>query len=664
MPIANLRATPFAKKHLKSIYRTTLMVGTAFIALSSTAWSQDTKKIEDEKTIILDPISIDAKADVITGGVQIEEDDLDRIDPVDMKDVFSQSPGVHVGAPLSVAQKTYVNGIEDTNLAVDIDGARQANKHYHHVGNSIIDPGILKSVKVETGVAPADAGPQALGGSISLETKDGRDLLEAEENFGGFTKLSYNSNTKGFSEDLALAAQYDNVDLMFYGTNSGGQAYKDGNGDKVAGTSPEAYNGTFKMGATGSDGYRLKFSAQYYEDDGIRAARPNLVVSSQLPSHTMYDRTNVSLSFGDETPTDMWDPKAHLSYTKADLTDHRQNSITIVAHVETVNGKLSNTFTTNMGKITTGVDFFKDKGTGGYNAPGFYTEEALNIGGFTQARLDLTDTVRTSIGGRWDFASLDGNDGSDFSENGISLNGNLEYDITKELMGYVGASTVFGGLPIAEAGTQTSSSDYTNIEASRAKNYKVGSVYELDQFTFDGNWFWTEINNAPQLDSPASRSNHKDINSRGFNLSAKYDYGDGFAKLGFSRSTVRIDSGLPNSTGDSYTGTLMGDMLNFEVAHAIPQYGVRLGTSNEYAFSNDDIRVTTGKSLPSYLVSNIYGEWMPKQVDGLSLRLDVKNMFDTDYADRANAAYDHSSTAVYELKDPGRTFLISAKLDF
>ena len=644
-------------------FKNALLAGCAAIVLNGTAQAQDAKK-DEEKAIMLAPISIDAKADVITGGVQVDADDLERIDPVDMKDVFRQEPGVHVGAPVSIAQKVYVNGIEDTNLAVDIDGARQANKTYHHIGTTIMDPGLLKSIKVETGVAPADAGPAALGGSMSVETKDGRDLVTPGENFGGFGKIAYNTNTKGFSEDLALGARYDNVDVLFYGSNAGGQAYKDGDGNKVKGTSPEAYNALFKIGATGSTGYRLKFSANYMEDDGIRSARPNFVVATQLPSHTMYDRTNVTLAFGDETPSDMWDPKASLSYTKADLTDHRQNSITIVAHVETLNGKLSNTFTTDMGKITTGVDFYNDKGTGGYNAPSFYTEENLNIGGFAQARLDLTDRLRSSIGGRYDFARLEGNDGTKVTDSGLSANANIEYDITSQVMGYGGLSTVFGGLPIAEAGTQTNVSRYNDIESARARNYKIGAAYEIDQFSVDGNWFWTEINNAPILGDPSFRHTHHDINSRGFNISGKYNYGDGFVKAGFSRSTVRVDSDIPSTTADSYTGTLMGDMMNLEVTHTLPEYGVRLGTTNEYAFSNDDIRVQTGKSLPSYLVSNVYGEWMPEDVNGLTLRLDVKNLFDATYADRANAAYDHAAAFVYELNDPGRSVILTAKLDF
>lgn len=58
-----------------------------------------------------------------------------------------------------MSQKVYVHGIEETSLAVTMDGGRQNNKVFHHNGTNLIDPGLLKAVSVDAGVAPADAGP-------------------------------------------------------------------------------------------------------------------------------------------------------------------------------------------------------------------------------------------------------------------------------------------------------------------------------------------------------------------------------------------------------------------------------------------------------------------------------------------------------------------------
>lgn len=94
-----------------------------------------------------------------------------------IKDVFEKNVSVGVGGPTAFSQKVYVNGIEETNLNVQIDGARQANNIWHHNANLLIDPNILKAVGVDTGVAAADAGPGTLGGSLRYETRDVDDFL-------------------------------------------------------------------------------------------------------------------------------------------------------------------------------------------------------------------------------------------------------------------------------------------------------------------------------------------------------------------------------------------------------------------------------------------------------------------------------------------------------
>ncbi len=638
----------------------------ALVPLSAVA--QEKKDKDDEGAIVLEPITIDAKADVITGGVQVNSEDLDRIDPVDIKDVFRQEPGVTVGAPLSIAQKVYVNGIEDTNLNVDVDGARQANKTYHHEGTTIVDPGLLKAVKVETGVAPADAGPQALAGTLTLETKDGRDFVARGDSFGGFAKLSYNSNTKGFSEDAALAVRHEGFDAIVYGTNAGGNNYKDGDGTTIIGTAPEVESGLIKLGFTNANGYRLKLSATRYDDIGYRPARTNFGLPTNFGySHNDYSRQSVTVSFGDETPTDMLDPKISISQTKTHLDTYQYaNNRSIIARVESINGKASNTFTTGLGKITAGADFYIDEGTGGVTSVSATDrkEKVSNYGLFGQARLSLSERFRTSFGGRVDHNRLIGNNNEHLNNTGLSGNANVEYDITSAFMGYAGVGTVFGGIPMTEIGIQTADRTYNDVETSRSFNVKVGGVYEVDGLSIDGNLFKTRIKNSHDL-TTVDRSTNYDVTTEGINLTAKYDYGPGFVRGGFSTSKLRIDSAIPTSGGtDYYHGILTGDMLTFEAVHNFDTYDVRVGTTNELVLENDDTQETRGFSLNGYFVANVYAEWFPEQLDGLSLRADVKNLLDRTYADRANTGSYSTNANVAAFNDPGRTLLLTAKYDF
>lgn len=642
-------------------------VRTAAMANTELAQSKDKTKKKSE-TILLQPIAIDAKADVITGGVQLDSDDLDRIDADTIKDVFRQEPGVTVGSPMSISQKIYVNGIEDTNLSVDIDGARQANKTYHHIGTTVIDPGLLKAVKIESGVAPADAGPQALAGSISLETKDGRDLVKAGNTFGGFGKLSYNTNTQGFSEDLALAANHDGFDIMAYGTKSGGKDYDDGDGNTVQGSRPDSTNFIGKLGYTAPNGYRIKFSATRYDDIALRDARTNFGLPSSFgTSWTDYSRQSTTLSFGDETPSDMWDPKASISRTVTHLdTEQFASTRNIIARVESINGKASNTFTTNLGKITTGGDFYVDEGTGGVTSVSQTTrrEKATNIGVFAQARSTWTEDFRTSVGARVDRNKLVGNKNETLVNTGASGNVNAEYDITRQVMGYAGVGSVFGGVPMTEVGVQTSDRIYTGVEPSRSYTGKVGANVAVGDFTVDGHVFRTRIKNAHDL-TVQNRATNYDLTTEGANVSVRYDYTEGFVRAGYSRATVRLDSAIPNSgSNDYYQGTLFGDMFTIEATHRFDDLGLRVGTTNEYVLENGDTRNARGFALNGYFVSNIFAEWKPEQVNGLSFRADVNNLLDRPYSDRANNGSYSTNNSVASLNDPGRSVILSAKLEF
>lgn len=666
LPGSAINAGSDLKRPLK---RGALMAVIGMMASIQPAAAQEAKP-RSGAPVMLSPISIDAKADVITGGTQLEAEDFERINPETLRDIFRQEPGVEVGSPIAISQKIYVNGIEDSNLNVDIDGARQANKTYHHVGTTMVDPGVLKAVKVETGVAPADAGPFALAGTISLETKDGRDFVGPDETFGGFAKVAYNGNTDGLAEDLALAGRHMGFDIMAYGRHSTGRDYKDGDGNRVQGTEPSMKNYLTKLGYTAPNGYRVKVSATRYDDIALRDARPNFSLpDANGRAHTDYSRQSTTFSFGDETPTDMWDPKFSISRTASHLdTEQYTNSRNIIARVESINGKLQNTFTTAYGKITLGGDFLFDEGTGGVTSVSHTDrkEEVDNYGIFVQDRWAVSDVLRTSFGARIDRNQLTGNNGEKLTNTGVSGNANAEYDINKHLMVYGGAASVFGGIPMTEVGVQTADRNYDDVDPSRSYSGKIGANVKYDAFTIDAHLFKTRIENSHDLTS-ATRRTEYDLVTKGGNLSVRYDYASGYIRGGYSHADVTVDSEIPVSGGgaEHYQGALFGDKFTLEASHSISEYGLRIGTTNEWVLENGDTRSSFGEALNGYFLSNIYAEWQPQQIAGLKLRADVKNVFDRTYTDRSNAGqYNLSVATVEAYNDPGRTILVSAKYDF
>ncbi|WP_417811158.1 TonB-dependent receptor domain-containing protein [Thalassospira alkalitolerans] len=670
---------PTNRRPVRGLCRTTLLAGVALATLPVAAIAQE-QNTKDET--VLAPIEVTASQDTgqtAAGGVTISQESLDRANPQTIKDVFAGEASVQVGGPTAIAQKVYVQGIENTKLNVQVDGTRQVDSTYHHIGTAIIDPGMLKAVRVESGVAPADAGPNALGGSIAYETKDARDILDPNDPFGGWAKIQYNSNTKGFTEWLTMAGQQDGFEALAYIQNSNQSNYKDGDGDEVIGTADGGENGMGKVAFTGNEGSRIEAFASHLENEGVRPARPNFgsLAGGQLPQWISYKDTSIGVSYVDEMPTDLLAPELSLNYSKTELhvpsLQGGPNFYDLRSEIETINGKAANTFDIGMGDVTAGLDFYHDEATGSQNRSpraGTYSETTTNIGAFSQARLSLADDWRVSFGGRADRQWFEGLDGTEFEEFGLSGNVNTEYDVIETVTVYGGAGTQFGGLPLGESAIYNFSGiwNYDGFSPSRSKNIKAGARYTEGDWAFDGNLFYNKIDDSHDLTgtvvgSTVIRNSTIDLVTKGYNLSSTYNYGPGFARLTYSHTDVETNGGAPLSTNASYQGVLQGDMFSLEIGHSWDDLGLRVGSTSELALSNDDPEKNGFPKLDTYFVTNLYGEWTPASLSAVTLRVDALNILDRDYIDRTTPGYD-SSQVGEPYHEPGRTFLVSAKVAF
>jgi hemoglobin/transferrin/lactoferrin receptor protein len=66
--------------------------------------------------------------------------------------------------------------------------------------------------------------------------------------------------------------------------------------------------------------------------------------------------------------------------------------------------------------------------------------------------------------------------------------------------------------------------------------------------------------------------------------------------------------------------------------------------------------------LEGYTVVNAFAEYAPPQLETLTLRAEVSNLLDLDYADRATYGNDFAS--VTTLNEPGRTLSLTAVARF
>lgn len=612
--------------------------------------------------------TVSVEPSIGTNSTDITSEDLTRLNPSDLQDVFKGVPGIQVGSSIPTSQKIYVNGVEETNLAVTVDGSRQNNKIFHHSGTNLIDPSLLKAVRVDAGVAPADAGPGALAGSIVFETMDARDLLEPGQSHGGFTTGSYETNGNIFRTGASAYGVIGAFEYLGHVNYADGDNFDSGDGTEVTGTAPKLLSGLGKIALQADTGDRFEVSHEQVTDDGVRPFRANIGhVGGPLRPNRLYDidRRNTVFTYSDTTPNGWWDPKLVVAYSLTELSV--PEPFGSFGATDSFNGKFENKFSFATGNVIAGVDFFDDEAE--YSEPGYFaSENATNLGVYAQVRLKPWERTRFSFGGRGDNIWFEGTDGSEFEESGLSGNVSGEYDLTNWLMAKAGYSHVWGGIPLAENYIANPDWDYGNgPEPVIADNYTTGLVATFGGLTLDGSVFQTEIDDARNA-SFRNPLQAFDLESRGFELGARYDWRGGFASVRFARADVELDGLVIDSFFGNYIGTPIGDIISFAFAHEFVGTGFTVGGDAEIAFENDDPLENNGdptdprRAIPGYEVANLFLKYVPPSMSHLTLRLDAKNIFDENYASRAT--YGQDFDGVTPLYEPGRSFILSAKAKF
>ncbi|NUS70710.1 MAG: TonB-dependent receptor [Ensifer adhaerens] len=651
-----------------SISGGTALVGSAVSAGGSAAVAAD-------GATVLDPISAFGAGPLGAGEIVISSEDLKRKNPANIADVFSGEPGISVGSSLPMSQKVYVHGIEETSLAVTMDGGRQNNKVFHHNGTNLIDPGLLKAVNVDAGVAPADAGPGALAGAIAYETIDARDLLDGD-GFGGFVTSSYNFNSDTVTTGISAYGMRDGLEFLGYFNFGNGNDFTAGNGQDVEGTSTDVLSGLGKLAYEFDSGDRFEISHDRIRDDAPRPFRANIGFIDGRPPWEprvrdyMLDRQNTVFTYTDSTPEGWWDPTLMLAYSRTEveipiILPPRLNipPYPATGTTSSFNGKFENKFSFDIGNVIAGVDFYDDKADldDMFDAS---TEKARNVGIYAQARLEPWERTRLSFGARGDTQQFTGTTGEEWNNSGLSGNVSGEYDLIEDLLtAKAGYSHVWAGIPLAENFIMNPNWNYgSGPKPVTADNYILGLEANYNDFTVEGSVFQTDIDDARTPRYAVTRGiEAHDVRSRGFEIGAGYSWGDGFFKVKYANIDVEIDGKPADSDLGTYLAAPAGQIITLQAVHTLTDWGVTFGADAEIALDYDDV-ADGSKPFEGYQVFNAFVEYVPPERPNLSLRAELKNIFDETYSDRAT--YGQEFGTVTPLYEPGRSFILTAKATF
>jgi hemoglobin/transferrin/lactoferrin receptor protein len=630
--------------------------------------------------VVADPAPASPLA--VGADVTISGDMLERRQPQSVQGLFADQAVVAAGGTTQASTKVYVHGVEETMLHVQIDGARQPQRNgFHHNGNNLIDPAMLKGVAIDAGAAGADAGPHALGGAIRYTTKDATDLLLPGRNFGGFAALSYDFNAGTFRRSGALYGKSNGFEFVGYGAWADGDSYKDGRGDTVVATDVDLVNYLGKVAYEAPSGHRFSFSAEHIQDAGIRPFRANfgLIPGFAIPySFNETTRDTYTFQYRTTKPTEWYDPEISFYSNKNTLYRPPTGSCAIGSvagtciafgrgEFESIGGKAQNTFVVGSGKLTTGVDFYRDESVvDHFGANPLYGERLTNIGAFAQYRFSPFRDFRISTGARVDINRLEAADGSEQENTGFSPNFAVEYDLTRNWTAKASYGYSFGGVPLYEAflirGAIPAYS--AGLDPQYGQTVKAGLQFKDGGFVAEASYFHTRIID-PVCPNCTPVVNDDDLVSQGFDITAKYTWRHAQLGVAYTHTETKFGSG-PLTTTQWYYGTPFGDLLKAHGHYEFAGTGVVVGFLSQFAFDYDKIQDLIGPGgapfgkLNGYGVHDAFVQWTPNALPNLTLRAEVANIFDTYYVDRATAV----GGTVVPLASPGRTVLVSGKVQF
>ncbi|GLK77600.1 TonB-dependent receptor [Methylopila jiangsuensis] len=646
------------------------------------------------------------------GAFTVTPADIARKNPRTLGDLFAGEPGVQVGSSIPLSQKVYVRGVEETNVAVTIDGAAQNNKVFHHNATTYVDPSLLKQARVDPGVAPADAGFGALAGAIAYETKDVADVLGHDaDGHGGASKTTFNSNGAVFGQSVTAFGKRQGFEALGSFNWARGGDYRNGRGDRVRGTETDLVSGLAKLGYESGEGHRFELSHDHVYDDAIRPFRANAGrVTRPLPEGETpepdvrdyrYQRQNTVLNYSRTAPDGLLDPRLVLAYSAAKVKVPTYVRVKGVGFVydrdsagltSTLNGKAENAFALPLGSVTAGVSFRHDVATL-RDRQDASNERMTNLGAYAQARLEPVERVRLSFGARLDHQRFEGvNDsrGADISHSGVSGNVSGEYDLIRDLLtAKAGYSHVWGGVTLAENFIMNPAWVYDGpggrLRATVSDNVSAGLTLRRGGFTLDGSVFRTRIDNARNakfaLDYQSPYGGPTvpgavwapDVETRGFELGAGYAWESGFVRVRYAHIDLTLNGRPGDTDTGNYIATPVGGVFTVSAAHTFADWSVTIGgdveitpryrrTAVNPATFTDPEGPSRYRAYPAYQIVNAFIERKLTLPYETTLRLDVRNIFDETYARRAS--YGSEFPNVTPLYEPGRSFLATAQVKF
>lgn len=622
-----------------------------------------------------------------------------------LSDFLNVVPGVTVGGTSAVNQRIRVRGLDDTNLKVTIDGARQEGTLFYHMGDVTIDPDLLKQAEVSVGNNSVTLGNDALGGAVAFKTVDAADLLKPGQKIGAKLHAGYASNNDELlTSATVFAAPTDNIDLLAYYGQRNANAGEDGEGRKIQTEDSKGENILLKAGAYIANDHHVGASFSRTENEGMFPLRPDFPASQGvgswneiLPQKVKRDTYGLDYSYNPASNLVNVDTNVYQTETQISRdTDYTTKpGYNWEAGVKTTGAKIQNTsiIDTNVGshKLIAGIEHYKKeselerdfvkKGTDEAKNTSIYLEDQWKNG-----KLTLTPGVRYDRYESPEFVA-----GGKTYDNVVGALA-ASYEIAPLTQIFASYTQLFNGPDLSQA-IFNSDGDKTyvnnDLKAEEGSNAEIGIVKTLrdltvagDALQLSGKYFETDIENFIQFvragkdrigldcatgqsggDCQGAVNSNEDFKIKGIELAADYKMDNFSMGLSYAHARSKGDKtgySIPSVTGGSADS---GDKYMVNLAY-VPTDTTELGWRSTYVAAITPKTESAQPEKSNYDVHDIFMSYMPKQVEGLKATVGVYNIFDETYASHASRSLAEQADGLRTDFEPGRNIKASLTYQF
>ncbi len=589
---------------------------------------------------------------VVSSSLNLGENAIETKQADHLSDLLRDLPGVDVGGTHSINNRINIRGLQDENLDITLDGAKVQNANmFHHIGNLLINPDILKKADIQVGTNSVVNG--SLGGSVAFETKDGKDMLEKGKDFGARVSSTYNSNDSIGGSITGYGKVSQETDFLVYHNYLNKNDWKDGTGLETFGSDGKVQNTLVKLGHNLSDTQRVSISYDTLTDEGDYSPRPdfgrayNEARTGLYTYPTEYNRETITLkhelNLGDKLVLNS------TVYTNENELERYEKLNGVIAvrpgglKQGLLNGKVATEglATKAQSNLKTGeilhtftygglYDIQTSKVT--WDGVKYGDNEKAKSGAlYVEDAIDFDNGLVIIPGIRYNHYDFDGVYGK-IKDNKFTYGLASEYSLTDNLTLLASATTLYKGVEMVDvlASNRVYAPDTPDLKAETGINKEVGFRYERDNFMgadstgFSFKYFDTNIDDYIQTINNYEMTNAGRLNLRGFESSFVYKLNKFSGLLTYAHSDTKFEeTGLPDpkEPGDSISAGLDYKVLA----------NLSLSWESEFAFKQDDLAGTEYNVKDSYNVHDFAINWKPESVKNLTVISGIDNIFDEAY---------------------------------